>query len=164
MSIHHRFSLIEEFESCFFCAETSFAIDDDVVVVNISNTQQMIRTLKNHLHREHKISLHVDHDNDWIWKTQSHIQSSQLIQNSAVILNRLLRSETDRDIKTCMQDNLIIDDEKRHAIFIYFVRAIHYQHFVVDFQHFLRNSFNKKEMSYLINFVFLYFVKSIILI
>jgi hypothetical protein len=163
MSIHHRFSLIEELESCFFDAETSFAIDDDVVV-NMSNTQQMICIWKNHLHRKHKISLHVDHDNHWIWKIQSHIQSSQLSQNSTIILDDLLRSETECDIKACMQDNLIVDDEKRHTIFIYLVRAVHYQYFVIDFQHFLRCSFDEKEINYLIKLIFLHFVKSVILI
>jgi hypothetical protein len=163
VNINHWFSMIVEFESCFFRAETSFAVDDDVVV-NMSNTQQMTRTWKNHLHRKHKIFLHIDHDNRWIWNIQSHIQSSQLSQNSAIILDDLLRSETKRDVKACMQDSLIVDDEKRHTISICLVRAVHYQYFVIDFQHFLRCFFDEKEMNYLIQLVLLHFVKSIILI
>jgi hypothetical protein len=49
-----------------------------------------------------------------------------------------------------MQDSLIVDDEKRNTIFIYLVRAIHYQYFVIDFQQFLRCFLDEKEMSHLI--------------
>jgi hypothetical protein len=75
---------------------------------------------------------------------QLQIKISQLLQNSCIIDDRLLRHKAESNVESNVQARLIVDYQQRRFVFVRFVNAIHNKHFVFLLQDTLRRFFTEE--------------------